>query len=120
MKIERAKTVVRVAALAILASAGAPTLAKAVVQSDVRSEVVRFDDLNLASEAGVQALYVRIKTAAREVCGPAESSVLGVASAVWRDCVSASLHDAVLKVKHPALTTYYTDRLRASAFKRTG
>ncbi len=120
MNIKRAKTVARVAALAILASAGAPSLAKAVVASDVRSEVVRFDDLNLGSQAGVHALYARIESAAREVCGPAESTALGVAAALWRDCVSASLHDAVLKVKHPALTAYYTDRLRASAFKRTG
>ena len=120
MKMQRAKMVAGVAALAILASAGAPSLAKAAVQGDLRSETVKFDDLNLASQAGVQALYVRIRTAAREVCGPATLTGSGVSAAVWRACVSASLHDAVLKVKNPALTAYYTDRLWASAFKRVG
>lgn len=120
MNIQRAKTLAGVAALAILASAGVPSLATAAAQGEQRSETVRFDDLNLASQAGVQALYVRIRSAAREVCGPAVLTGMSVSSAVWRDCVGASLHDAVLKVKNPALTSYYTDQLRASAFKRAG
>ena len=120
MDMQRAKFLAGVAAIAILASAGAPSLADAAVQSDLRSETVRFDDINLGSEAGVQALYVRIRSAAREVCAPAALTGLGVSAAVRRDCVGASLHEAVLKVKNPALTAYYTDRLRASAFKRAG
>ena len=120
MNIQHAKTLAGLAAVAILASAGAPSLANAAVQGDLRSETVRFDDLNLGSQAGVQALYVRIRSAAREVCGPAAMTGSSVSSAVWRDCVGASLHDAILKVKNPALTAYYTDRLRESAFRTAG
>lgn len=35
---------------------------------ETRSEVVRFDDLNLSSTAGVAALERRINSAARRVC----------------------------------------------------
>jgi len=117
MEMQHAKAVIAVAALAAFAYAAVPSLANAAVPADLRSETVRFDDLNLASQAGVQALYVRIRSAAREVCGPGASTGLGVSAALLTNCVSASLHDAVLKVKNPALTAYYSDRLRASAFK---
>lgn len=42
--------------------------AAAAAETIERSEVVRFDDLNLASPAGVATLERRIATAARRVC----------------------------------------------------
>lgn len=52
-------------ALALAASLPAAATAESVE----RSETVRFDDLNLASPAGVMALERRITGAARRVCG---------------------------------------------------
>ncbi|HEY8519679.1 MAG TPA: UrcA family protein [Gammaproteobacteria bacterium] len=36
----------------------------------VRSAVVRYDDLDLGTQAGVRALYERLEAAAARVCGP--------------------------------------------------
>lgn len=54
-------------ACALVLAASFPVAAAA--ETDVRNEVVRFDDLNLASPAGVTALERRINAAARRVCG---------------------------------------------------
>jgi UrcA family protein len=108
------------AALAVVTSAGIPSLAQALAPSDVRSKTVRFDDLNLATQSGVQALYLRILHAVRDVCGPAEFPGSRAAAAVWTDCVSTSVHQAILKINQPPLTVYYADRLRSPALRITG
>ncbi|WP_164118968.1 UrcA family protein [Sphingorhabdus sp. Alg239-R122] len=59
-------------ALAIM-SASAPAMAGA---QETRSVEVRYDDLNLASEAGAKRLQGRIKAAARTVCSPMPSRAL--------------------------------------------
>ncbi len=51
--------------LALAASLPAAALA---AEPEVKSEVVRFDDLNLASPAGIATLERRITSAARRVC----------------------------------------------------
>ena len=120
MKIQRTQMLARLVALAMATSTVIPSLAQAHVPSDVQSETVRFDDLNLTSQAGVQALYLRIRSAANDVCGLAVFPGARVPSVAWKDCVGASILQAVLKVNHPSLTAYYTDRLRATAFRTTG
>jgi UrcA family protein len=55
------KTITCGIALAATALAAAPAAAD--------SRVVRYDDLNLASEAGMKKLEQRINSAARAVCG---------------------------------------------------
>lgn len=107
------------AAAGLIAALAAPALAHAAVP-DAKAEVVRFADLDLASPAGAHTLYARIYNAAREVCGPSE--IIGVRSSVsaWQDCVAASVNQAVRSVNRPLLTAYYTDRLRAAAFKAPG
>jgi UrcA family protein len=120
MKVQGSSTFAALAAAVMLTSAGLPSLAQAFVQDDVRSETVRFDDLNLGTTAGLQALYVRIQNAARDVCGQADLPGSRVASAAWKDCVSDSVHQAILKVNNPSLTAYYADRLRAPMFTTKG
>ena len=51
---------------ALAAAAAATTAVPATAQE---SRVVRYDDLNLASQAGVERLERRIDQAARSVCG---------------------------------------------------
>src|SRR5579863_10073123 len=53
-----------VLAIGSLAPAGA-----AVPAGALPSAVVNYSDLNLATEAGVRALYLRIVGAARQICG---------------------------------------------------
>jgi UrcA family protein len=92
----------------VLACATAMWLACALVTSNayaddqVRSETVRFPDLNLGSPAGVEALYGRIHAAARRVC---EQPAGALAST--RACVTKAESEAIGKVNVPLLTAYY-------------
>jgi UrcA family protein len=69
----------------------------------VRSETVKFQDLNVATPAGAAALYVRIHSAAKRVCfEPGE----------WGQtreyaCVKDAEARAIQKVNLPMLTAYY-------------
>jgi UrcA family protein len=72
---------------------------------DVRSETVKFPDLNLGTPAGVEALYHRIHAAARRVCEQA--------SGEWpasRSCMAKAESDAIAKVNVPLLTAFYQSK----------
>ena len=120
MNNQRTKVLARVIGIAILASSGMPSLAQAYALSDIRRETVRFDELNLSSPAGVQALYLRIRNAAGDVCAPEIIIGARVPSVAWKNCVGTAVREAILKVNHPSLTRFYTKRLRATAFRATG
>ena len=68
----------------------------------VRSETVKFADLNVGTPAGAEALYGRIHAAARRVCDQ---------PAAWRPAVSACMtkaeSEAIGKVNIPLLTAFY-------------
>jgi len=70
--------------------------------ADVRSETVKFADLNIDTQAGVQALYGRIHAAARRVC----DQPAGEQSAV-RSCMSKAEASAIAQVNTPLLTALY-------------
>jgi UrcA family protein len=92
----------------MLACATAMWLACALVASNafaddqVRSETVKFADLDLGAPAGVEALYGRIHAAARRVC---EQPAGTLASS--RACMTKAESEAIGKVKVPLLTAYY-------------
>lgn len=71
-----------------------------------KSEVVRFSDLNLSSDAGIRTLYQRIRKAARKVCIQANDSV-HLEERNFRACQDKALADAVGKVNRPSLTAMY-------------
>jgi UrcA family protein len=71
----------------------------------VRSETVKFADLNLSSAAGVQALYGRIHSAARRVC----EQPAGEQAAV-RTCMAKAESEAIGKVNAPLLTAFYQNK----------
>ncbi len=71
-----------------------------------KSEVVRFGDLNLSSDAGVRALYKRIRQAARKVCSQANDSV-HLEQRNFRACQDKAVADAVGKVNRPSLTAMH-------------
>jgi len=70
---------------------------------EVRTETVKFQDLNLQSEAGLAALYGRIHSAARRVCEqPGESALVRNGK-----CVEDAETAAIMKVNLPTLSAYY-------------
>jgi UrcA family protein len=78
------------------------------------TRVVRFGDLDLGSSRGVKALYVRIRGAARTVCGENERPDSLLSSAPFDNCVRAAIESAVAQIKLPALTAYYEQHRPAS------
>ena len=85
------------AALTVAATsfAGAPS-------SDVPSVSVRYDDLNLTTSVGANALYHRISVAARQVCPDVYSRDLAVVAAGER-CQANAVAHAVRDLNNPQL-----------------
>jgi UrcA family protein len=74
---------------------------------DVRSETVKFQDLNLQSNQGIQSLYQRIEAAARRVCEQPD----GMSSPhSIKACEEQAESSAVTSVNVPALTAYYQSK----------
>ena len=69
----------------------------------VRSETVKFGDLNVGTPSGVQALYDRIHRAAKRVCS--ESDPIQWVAA--RACAQKAEARAIATVSLPQLTAYY-------------
>ena len=69
---------------------------------DVRSETVRFADLNVGTPAGVEALYGRIHGAAGRVCQQPGGELEAI-----RTCVRRAESNAIGKVNAPLLTAFY-------------
>jgi UrcA family protein len=71
---------------------------------------VRYDDLNLATSAGVDALYRRISNAARAVCGNEHSRQLAIVAASER-CRATAVDNAVRAVNNPHLALVHAARV---------
>lgn len=88
------------------AAAAAPGLEHA---GEAKSVSVRTADLNLQSTAGVEALYGRLRSAAREVCEGLESRSASTQVA-HRECLRTAMDGAVLSAKNDALTKLHLAR----------
>jgi UrcA family protein len=77
---------------------------------DSLSVSVRYDDLNLSTTAGVDALYRRISSAARDVCPDIYSRDTQVALSAHR-CQAAAIATAVSQVNSPGLAMLHSARL---------
>ena len=75
----------------------------AFADEPVRSEKVKFQDLNVDTPEGVQALYGRIHSAAARVCSDSDP-ILRMAAAL---CAKKAEGDAIQKLNLPQLTAYY-------------
>jgi UrcA family protein len=69
----------------------------------VRSETVKFADLNMGTPSGVQALYDRIHAAAKRVCSDGDPFQQIAANA----CARKAEARAIEKVSLPQLTAFY-------------
>jgi UrcA family protein len=75
----------------------------ASADEQVRSETVKFHDLNVNTPEGVQALYGRIHSAAKHVCSESDP-ILQQGSAA---CARKSEANAIVKLSLPQLTAFY-------------
>ena len=82
-------------AASVHAGDAAPDAAPAVKHDDV---VVRYADLNLASEEGAEALYARLTAAAYRACGNTPMAWEQKARKQYKACVERKLEKAVGKV----------------------
>jgi UrcA family protein len=100
------KNAFRIAFAAVAVSTVLNTVVRA---DDVRQIHVRYDDLNIHTDAGASVLLQRIRVAAEQVCelsNPRELAQLAIVKA----CVDHALATAVDAVKRPALTRVYDDK----------
>jgi UrcA family protein len=81
------------------------TAIAAAPDTDVRSQTVKFGDLNLQSDAGLESLYQRIHAAARHVC-QTDDPTLWSAYAMLR-CERKAEDGAITKLDVPGLTALY-------------
>ena len=99
------KTLTTLIAVATLTASGI-TIASADPFLELRSETVRFADLDTSSVYGAQALYHRIQSAAKSVCRDLEPDrQLGLEPA-YQNCVHQAIGAAVMKINRPAVTAY--------------
>ena len=75
----------------------------AFADEELRSEKVKFQDLNVNTQEGVQALYSRIHRAAKHVCSDSDPVLRSAAGA----CARAAEGNAIAKLNLPQLTAYY-------------
>jgi len=112
-----------IVALALAVLAGVILSPQNVARATVRSRyappavTVSFRDLDLTTPQGTAILYLRIRNAARSVCGPRDT-VFVEERTRWSECVDESIANAVAKVGNARLTAYHqarTGRHRATA-----
>jgi len=77
---------------------------------DAVSIRVNYDDLQLATDAGVDALYRRLQYATNAVCEPLRHSRDLRLMREWRACRRSALEEAVKHVGHPGLTRRHEGR----------
>ena len=103
----RSKT--RVLLLSILAVT-ASSLAMADALVNVKSEVVRYDDIRLISTVGAAVLYGRLHGAAVRACGGPVESLQLAQQKRYRACMDDTLSKAVADVNSPVLGKYFESR----------
>jgi UrcA family protein len=77
--------------------------AHAAPDTTSREATVRFADLNLETQAGIETLYSRLNGAARRVCGTADRGDLQAFDDM-KQCRRKSIDDAVARIGNKALT----------------
>jgi len=84
----------------------------AVVSADElkgRSEKVVYSDLDIVKENGAKALYRRLQSASKRVCGIQSIQAAGNIRLIQeqRDCYQNALNKAVAKIDSPTLTAIH-------------
>jgi len=82
---------------------------------NVKTEVVRFDDLRLISTVGAAVLYGRIENAADRACGGPSDGLQLAQQQRYRKCMDETVAKAVSDVNHPILNQFYESKRRNRA-----
>jgi UrcA family protein len=97
----------------IAGAASAAELSYPPVDGYMVSRTVKYNDLDLNSQAGVKKLYRRLESMARTVCDARRAYNPEYIAAVIRPCVTTTLANAVKDVNAPLLTAHHQNRRRA-------
>jgi UrcA family protein len=100
------KSAIVISAATVALSLLAPPFAMAD-ETIVKSTTVKYGDLNLASAAGANALYQRIRGAAHRVCTLDNESPYALQDSAKRKCIVDAIDQAVMKVNSPVLVAMY-------------
>jgi UrcA family protein len=101
------KQTIRIAAIAATLGTLVAFAVPASAATTARTEVVKYNDLNLTTATGTQELYKRLQIAAWRVCRDVVSSG-GAASLLERtSCVRELVETAVKDVNKPTLTALH-------------
>ena len=101
--------------LTVLVALGSVMLGTAHAESRFENApqvVVNYDDLNIDSDRGAKALYVRIQSAATRVCPLTRDRDMAAASRAFA-CRRQAVERAVQDVNHPRLVAIHTGRTTA-------
>ena len=102
----------RIAVLAACVLAGSLGVAQAAAPpDDVPTVVVRYGDLDLSTQEGVQTLYKRISSAARQVCPSADPRMLASLD-YSHACRAAAVARAVSQVHSSQLAALHAERVK--------
>jgi len=99
----------RVALLLLGSLAGVMAAGAATIDSDVPSVVVKYSDLTLATDNGVNQLYRRITAAAKRVCPDYPLRDLGAQRQV-EHCRNQAIAKAIQQIDNPRLAALYAVR----------
>jgi UrcA family protein len=97
--------------LAFICAASGAALAAEPSQS--LTKIVHYGDLNLDSEQGAQALYARLRSAARQVCSPLESAEMS-RQRQWEKCFNNAVANAVGQVDKTMLSALHVQAVNRS------
>lgn len=86
-------------------------LAAQAADPEVSTFKVHYADLNLDREAGVAALFERLRVAAKRVCSDAVSQLLSSRKA-YAECIEQAIATAVVQINRPTVSKYVAQRLR--------
>lgn len=104
---KRTATLIAAAAMIFSAFAAAPASA---ATSGVRTETVRYADLNLNSQAGAHAMLSRIDYAARRACFSMTGPMPLTSRAAIRACRTDAMANAVDTLNAPMVSAMYYGR----------
>ena len=94
-------------ALIALATAAAFAPAALAEKPVTQSIKVGYADLDLSREAGARTLLVRMKMAARQICGPRPAAKQIAQTVRYETCSKAAISGAVATLDHPLVTTLF-------------
>ena len=112
--------ILKIALLAATVNVGAlaAQTASALPADPAQSKIVKYSDLNLATNGGAETLYGRLHRAAESVCGDTAWGQLPLdVYLATQSCEKNAMSRAVAKVDSPKLTALFDQRTRAAPAK---